>query len=42
MDVGKRVPQMLKELEGLEQKIKNEKQNNSKAKGNIEISERER
>ena len=42
MDVGKRVPQMLKELEGLEQKIKNEKQNNSKAKGNIEISEREK
>lgn len=42
MDVGKRVPQMLKELESLEQKIKNEKQNNSKAKGNIEISEREK
>lgn len=42
MDVGKRVPAILKELESLEQKIKNEKQLNTKARGNTEISNRER
>lgn len=42
MDVAKRVPAMLKELENLENKIKNEKQSDSRAKGNVNISEREK
>jgi hypothetical protein len=42
MDVGKRVPSLLKELESLEQRIKNEKQLNVKARGNTEVSNREK
>lgn len=42
MDVGKRVPLMLGELEKLQDKIRTEKQASSKVRGSLTISERER
>ena len=42
MDVAKRVPSMLNELEKLQEKIKSEKQSNFKTKANLQVAERER
>ena len=42
MDVGKRVPAMLAELEKLQERIRTEKQASSKVRGNTTLSDRER
>jgi hypothetical protein len=43
MDVGKRVPLMLTELEGLQKKVEKEKEEKaSRIKGKLEVSNRER